>query len=81
MASNRGGGRRRKARRKLVRAALAHCGFSVQEFARRIEVSHSHLNYVLRGERTSAWVDRCVDDLIRVELGVVVSSDGTVRRG
>lgn len=57
-------------RRKRFKAALAHGGFTIREFCKRIQVTHSHLNFCLRGERTSEWVDSCVRKIIKTELNV-----------
>lgn len=58
-----------KARRMQFRAALAYGEYSVAEFCERAGFSHSALNYVLRGERRSPWINECVRKLIWAELG------------
>lgn len=61
-------------RRKRLKAAVAHGGFTIGQFCERIGVTHSHLNYTLRGERQSPWVDECVRKLIKAELGVDIEA-------
>lgn len=79
MASSHRKGKRRDRwlveRRKRFKAALAHGGFSVAQFAAKIHVTHSHLNYHLRGERGSDWVASCVRKIIKAELGLDIGEE------
>jgi transcriptional regulator with XRE-family HTH domain len=52
-------------RRRRLRAALAMAGGTVAEFAAELGVSHSHLNYVLRGLRASPRIEAAIEKRIR----------------
>ena len=52
-------------RRRRFRAALAMAGQTVAEFAAELGVSHSHLNYVLRGLRASPRIEAAIEKRIR----------------
>lgn len=58
-------GERFARRRRQFRAALAMADESIAEFAAALGVSHSHLNYVLRGLRASPRIEDAIEKRIR----------------
>lgn len=56
-------------RRRLLKSALAKDGFTLAQFAEKVGRTRLHVNYVLRGERDSPWIERCIYELICYSLG------------
>lgn len=56
-------------RRTRVRHALGLRSMTLAEYAASLDVSHTHLNFVLRGTRTSARIDYHVSHLLAWAYG------------
>lgn len=61
-------------RRALLRGALAQDGYRVEDFANKLHVTHTHLNFVLRGQRPSARIDHSAYLLIAFVYGDRIGS-------
>lgn len=61
-------------RRALLRGALDQDGFRLRDFAKKMDVTHTHLNYVLRGERKSSRIDQAAAVLITFVYGERIGS-------
>lgn len=56
-------------RRALLRGALREDGYKITDFAQRMNITHTHLNFVLRGGRPSARIDAAAAMLITYVYG------------
>jgi transcriptional regulator with XRE-family HTH domain len=52
-------------RKRRFRAALAMAGLTAAEFAESVEVTPTHLSFVLSGKRNSARVAEAIDQFIK----------------
>lgn len=61
-------------RRALLRGALREDGYTLPDFAAKMSITHTHLNFVLRGLRPSTRIDKAACLLITYVYGDRIGS-------
>lgn len=56
---------RTERRRRQFKAAMVAAGMTLSAWAEEQGVTHTHLNYVLRGERKSPRLEAAIDAVIK----------------